>query len=201
MNSEKEKTKKRMSRCDSILLPDRLRTARGETRYRSQQLPELRAHEAVRFGAEVAAQLHDDVVGAELRERAAERFANEAFRSIAIDCTRRDLAGGNDAKPRMRTLVHEGPQHEVTTGEAIAGPQHRFELGRPPHRACRARCARALIAPAFMPACRMSGGAAFAQTASRALPFALRALMTARPAFVFMRTRKPCVRLRRVFDG
>jgi hypothetical protein len=48
---------------------------------------------------------------------------------------------------------------------------------------------------------RISEGVAFAQTASRALPFALRALITARPALVFMRTRKPWVRLRRVFEG
>jgi hypothetical protein len=61
--------------------------------------------------------------------------------------------------------------------------------------------ARTRCAPAGMQAFGVSGRAAFAQTASRALPFALRALITARPALVFMRTRKPCVRLRRVFDG
>jgi hypothetical protein len=39
------------------------------------------------------------------------------------------------------------------------------------------------------------------QTAKRARPFARRALITARPPRVFMRTRKPCVRLRRVTEG
>jgi hypothetical protein len=35
----------------------------------------------------------------------------------------------------------------------------------------------------------------------RARPLARRAAITARPPFVFMRTKKPCVRARRVFDG
>jgi hypothetical protein len=39
------------------------------------------------------------------------------------------------------------------------------------------------------------------QTASRARPFARRARSTARPPRVRIRTRKPCVRLRRVTDG
>jgi len=39
------------------------------------------------------------------------------------------------------------------------------------------------------------------QTARRLRPFARRALMTLRPPAVFMRTRKPWVRLRRVTDG
>jgi hypothetical protein len=39
------------------------------------------------------------------------------------------------------------------------------------------------------------------QTASRARPLARRALMTARPPRVFMRSRKPCVRARRVLEG
>jgi hypothetical protein len=39
------------------------------------------------------------------------------------------------------------------------------------------------------------------QTPSRTRPFARRARMTARPPRVFMRTRKPCVRLRRTTEG
>jgi hypothetical protein len=39
------------------------------------------------------------------------------------------------------------------------------------------------------------------QTASRARPLARRARSTALPPRLFMRTRNPCVRLRRVFDG
>lgn len=39
------------------------------------------------------------------------------------------------------------------------------------------------------------------QTARRLRPLARRALMTARPPRVFMRTRKPWVRARRVFEG
>jgi len=42
---------------------------------------------------------------------------------------------------------------------------------------------------------------AFSQTATRLRPLARRALMTARPAAVFMRDRKPCVFLRRVVEG
>src|SRR5690606_32977233 len=40
-----------------------------------------------------------------------------------------------------------------------------------------------------------------AQTARRLRPLARRALMTARPPRVFMRTRKPWVRARRVLEG
>jgi len=39
------------------------------------------------------------------------------------------------------------------------------------------------------------------QTAKRARPLARRALITARPPRVFMRSRKPCVRARRVLEG
>jgi len=42
---------------------------------------------------------------------------------------------------------------------------------------------------------------ALTQTANRLRPLARLALMTARPPRVFMRTKKPCVRARRVFDG
>jgi hypothetical protein len=44
-------------------------------------------------------------------------------------------------------------------------------------------------------------GAGLDQTANRARPFARRARRTPRPPRVRMRTRKPCVRLRRVTDG
>ena len=44
-------------------------------------------------------------------------------------------------------------------------------------------------------------GCAGAQTARRLRPLARRALMTARPPRVFMRTRKPWVRARRVLEG
>jgi hypothetical protein len=40
-----------------------------------------------------------------------------------------------------------------------------------------------------------------AQTASRARPFARRARRTLRPPILFMRARKPCVRLRRTTEG
>lgn len=43
--------------------------------------------------------------------------------------------------------------------------------------------------------------AAGAQTDSRLRPLARRAFTTARPPRVLMRTRKPCVRARRVFEG
>lgn len=39
------------------------------------------------------------------------------------------------------------------------------------------------------------------QTAKRLRPLARRALITLRPPFVFMRTKKPCVRARRVLEG
>src|SRR5690606_17781819 len=46
-----------------------------------------------------------------------------------------------------------------------------------------------------------AGKLGLAQTARRARPLARRALMTLRPPLVFMRTRKPWVRARRVLEG
>jgi hypothetical protein len=48
---------------------------------------------------------------------------------------------------------------------------------------------------------RQAGGSLAVQTLNRARPLARRARMTARPLRVRMRTRNPCVRLRRVTDG
>ena len=49
--------------------------------------------------------------------------------------------------------------------------------------------------------CRRRQRCAVAQTARRLRPLARRALITARPPRVFMRTRKPCVRARRTLEA
>jgi hypothetical protein len=50
-------------------------------------------------------------------------------------------------------------------------------------------------------AARQARDAPVFQTPNRVRPFARRARTTARPPRVRMRTRNPCVRLRRCFDG
>ena len=95
----------------------------------------------------------------------------------------------------MRAAVGPRAQHEITARKAGAGVQYRLEVGALGNDERTAR-----YTPVFP---RDAGvcGPASDQTASRARPFARRALMTARPAFVFMRTLNPWVRLRRVLEG
>jgi hypothetical protein len=66
----------------------------------------------------------------------------------------------------------------------------------PPRRE-RARELRSAAQPRFA----RQPGARRLQTAKRARPLARRALITARPPRVFIRSRNPCVRARRVLEG
>jgi hypothetical protein len=121
--------------------------------------------------------------------RCAEHLADEAFAAIAIDRACCRFPAGNDAKTRVCERIGVRSYDEVPARQAGPGAQERFKV-------------RPLAKNAGMPpGASLPDGRAADHTASRARPFALRALITARPALVFMRARKPCVRLRRVFDG
>lgn len=58
-----------------------------------------------------------------------------------------------------------------------------------------------VVVPAQQPRTARQFAGARDQTANRARPLARRARTTLRPPRVRIRTIKPCVRLRRVFDG
>ena len=140
---------------------------------RIQQIPELGPNRAVFQGAQIAAQLNGDIVTAEKRGAATEGFPHQALGPVPIDRPRRRPAAGDEAEARYCELVRERSRDEITSGNAYSGAQYRFEpVGLAEH-------------------ARPADGRAADQTASRARPLALRALMIARPALVFMRARKP----------
>jgi hypothetical protein len=176
MNSENEKMKNRMSRWDSIgtvLGPAPAALAHG----RFDEFEQLSAQGGVRSRAQIVAQLHCYIMRAELG--AAEYFAREPLAPVAVDGSRRRFPARDDAKPRMVCGVRNGSHDKVAARNAAAVAQYVLEFGAlakdsgcAPARGLSERCSRR-------------------QTASRARPFARRALMTARPALVFIRTRKP----------
>ena len=88
-------------------------------------------------------------------------------------------------------------QGEVRSARNDAASQSGLEL-----RACleTMHCGQALAGRRADPAGAADSGN-IDQTARRLRPLARRALITARPPRVFMRTRKPWVRARRVLEG
>jgi hypothetical protein len=132
--------------------------------------------------AQVIAQLYNNIVCAEA-QASPERFADQSFPTIAVDCTRRGFAACDHPEARTRERIGARSHDEVVANDFYSVAQHRLEL--------------AALAQHVGP----SGDPSLIQTARRARPLARRALSTARPALVFMRTRKPCVRLRRVLEG
>ncbi|MEN3352357.1 MAG: hypothetical protein V7640_515 [Betaproteobacteria bacterium] len=143
---------------------------------------QLRAQRCIILIAQVATQLHRYVVFSKGRART-ECFPYEPLASIAVDCSRCSFAACDDSQSRLLCSIGACAHDEVRARYAQPGSQNSFEFaGLAQH-----------AGPCKDPRLR--------QTASRARPLALRALITARPALVFMRTRNPCVRLRRVLEG
>ena len=110
---------------------------------------------------------------------APEDFPRKPLAAIAIDGSRGRLPAGDDAKPSMLHRIGNGSHDEVAARHGAARAQNVLKLD-----ALAKDRGRAL-------ADALSEGYPCRQTASRARPFARRALMTARPALVFIRTRKP----------
>jgi hypothetical protein len=155
---------------------------------------QLLAYRLVHVVAQIAAELYRHVLCSEPAGILAEHFTYQAFSAVPVDCPRRALPACDDAETGMSFSIADAAQDEVLAGASMPGPQHPFEI---------AALAQHLRGACYPPLASFIARAlrASRQTASRALPFALRALMTARPALVFIRTRKPCVRLRRVLEG
>src|SRR5688572_15079324 len=116
--------------------------------------------------------------------RPAKRLARHALEAIPVHRAPRGLGAGDDPEARLAQAV--GPQihPEMTPGARRPGRE------RLP-----------VVLPAQQPRAARQLAGTRDQTANLARPFALRARTTLRPPRVRIRTIKPCVRLRRVFDG
>jgi hypothetical protein len=123
----------------------------------------------------------------------AERLAHEAPDPVPRHRTGRETLGHDEREARV--VERTGEPVEVEAGGAyhLAALQRRGDrCGTEPLLA-----AQALSAPQPVVEARSERQT----TPSRARPLARRARITARPPRVRMRTRKPCVRLRRTTEG
>ena len=126
---------------------------------------------------------HDNIDWAKLITQLTEYFSNCAFHQGTSNRARRCVPANHYSQPGLFTRLLLSDQNDKKyallsrrkcTGELRFAAQPRF--ARQP-------------------------GARRLQTARRARPFARRALITALPPRVFMRSRNPCVRARRVLEG
>lgn len=117
-------------------------------------------------------------------------FPNQSLNSVSQDIVARYALSHHQSKGTKSVVRVHGVQHEIPTGAPYSRPKHPIELSRSPEPA---RRWKAVVDGSRSAACNY--------TANRARPLARRALITARPARVFMRTRNPCVRFLRVTDG
>jgi hypothetical protein len=151
------------------------------------EIEQLAAQRIVRVGTQIVPQLHRDVVRAEFRT--VKDLSHQPLTAVAVHGSRGRFPAGDDAEPCICPRIRKGPHDKVPAYCPAAVAQQVLELEALTKNGERS------------PACRLPEIRPCRQTASRARPFARRALMTARPALVFIRTRKPWVRLRRVFEG
>ena len=114
-----------------------------------------------------------------------EPLADEALDTVAVNCARYMAFGDDQAETAVGEPVGPKLDNERLAPVPATGGEQRRDIGgaEPLARAIR---------PA--PDWRV-------QTPSRARPFARRARITARPPRVRIRTRNPCVRLRRTTEG
>ena len=117
----------------------------------------------------------------------AEDLPNPTPEAVAHDGTARALAHGNsDARP-LRVLSGEKKQLKMASGNPDPGGIALFEFSS---------LSKAVVAEEGLP-----HGRAWAHTESFLRPLRRRAESTARPDRVRIRTRNPCVRLRRRLLG
>lgn len=119
----------------------------------------------------------------EITAQAPENLPDGALHLRSCNRTRNGMSADNDTQP-WRVIRRVVPEQE---GEIDALAPGREATGK--------------VRRTAQPRLPRQFGARAAHTAKRARPLARRALITARPPRVFMRTRKPCVRARRVLDG
>jgi hypothetical protein len=123
-------------------------------------------------------------------------FAKKPPNIIALDCTSELLLADDESD---------------ATGRAFRGRREQLEMRPVEPPTCleqTGKCRRAPKSVALVRAYRQGRGqrgvgcaGCRVQTASRTRPFARRARRTLRPPILFMRARKPCVRLRRTTEG
>ncbi len=164
----------------------RLPAARGNQS--AQQLFQFLEQCCVVAAAGIAPKLHDDIQIVELCCQLAVHDAYQAFDPVTIYRARGNFLADDQSEPRTVSGIGQSSGQKTVAARPAAACQYSLELRR------------------FRQTTRSPlGGAAaiprFRQTLRRARPFARRARMTARPPRVFMRTRNPWVRWRRVLDG
>ena len=129
---------------------------------------------------------HDQVDARECIALRAKHFPRHAFTIISGNRPRHYTLADDDAEARLGDPVGLGVNLEQLTADPAFVSEHgrkSIRTGEPGRPGEWENLARATQMP------------------RRARPLARRARTTARPPRVFMRTRKPCVRLRRVVDG
>lgn len=132
---------------------------------------------------------HDKIARRQLRKHLPETRTHTPLDTIAIDRARQQTLADHKSQPGMSERVGMRHDQEGIATRALIVCEHPLEFSRCPE----ARVTKNQCFPGRSD--RVD------QTARRARPFARRALMTARPALVFMRARNPWVRLRRTVDG
>ena len=135
----------------------------------------------------------DHVVGLDHRAIAAHRFAKYAPDAVAIDRVAQDFLADDVANAAGRRLGWRGDDLQPLTVMSSTGAEYGFE---------RANSAE----PVTTSAANLRTGRGRCdcccdQGASRARPLARRAESTLRPPTVFIRARKPWVRLRLMTEG
>ena len=113
----------------------------------------------------------------------AENLAQAAAQAVAHDGAARSFPHGDSEAAALRVAARQKEQQQVTSGHADAGDVALFEFSS--------------LSKAVVPGKRFPDGRAWAHTESLFRPLRRRAESTARPDRVRIRTRNPCVRLRR----
>jgi len=130
----------------------------------------------------------DEIVALDRRAHFAQPDPKHAADAIAIDRARQRLLADDDPGPAAFARGHGADHLQESTFAAPAAAKHRIEGAR----------AREPVPAASTEHCR---GTSVDQGARRARPFARRAERTLRPPTLFIRARKPCVRLRLTTEG
>jgi len=126
---------------------------------------------------------HNDVDWTQLITQLAEYFSNGALHQGTCNRAWRRMPADNDSQAGLLARRAISAQDD----EKFALPSRRKRTGE--------------LRFAAQPRLAGQPGAPRLYTAKRARPLARRALITALPPRVFMRSRKPCVRARRVLEG
>jgi hypothetical protein len=126
---------------------------------------------------------HDDIDWAKLIAQLTEYFSNGALHQGTCNRARSSMSA--DYYPQTGLFAR-----------LLVSAQNDKKSALPPRRK-RAHELRSTTQPRFA----RQPEAPRLQTAKRARPLARRALITARPPRVFIRSRNPCVRARRVLEG